>query len=339
MTPEPKVRLVPCDDRGRFDAFVAASPFGHIHQSYEWGQIKSGSGWKPLRYLAEKEGRVVAAVSLLKTRRRGVTVLYASRGPVVDYSDGELVRALLRELEGVARREKAHFLRVSPAVRADDASVAAALRDGGFLKARKPLQHTSTALLNLAGRSPDELLASFHEKTRYNIRVAAKNGVEVRRGGEADVAVFQSLLLKMSERQEVEIFPPEFFAAVYRELAPRSMAALYLAYWEGRPTGGIFILRFAGKAWYMWGGFDYAHRKRMPSYALHWAAIRDCLSEGMKVYDFQGMPENPAPGDPLWGIYNFKKGFRGEIVRWLGEWDKPFRWAPLYKAAHRLGAV
>ncbi len=89
----------------------------------------------------------------------------------------------------------------------------------------------------------------------------------------------------------------------------------------------------------MWGGFDYEHRKRMPSYALHWAAIQDCLRDGLKAYDFQGMPENPGPEDPLWGIYNFKKGFRGETVSWIGEWDRPVRLSPLYKAANRWGFV
>src|SRR6185312_8846119 len=101
------------------------------------------------------------------------------------------------------------------------------------------------------------LLASFHEKTRYNIRLAAKNGVEVRKGGAADIGIFHSLLTKMSERQDVEIFPPEFFEAVFSELVPRSMAALYIAECGGSPAGAIFNLRFAGKSWYMWGGFDY----------------------------------------------------------------------------------
>jgi peptidoglycan pentaglycine glycine transferase (the first glycine) len=336
---ETPMKLVPCVDRDRFDAFVAASPYGHVHQTFEWGEIKSRFGWEPLRFLAEKDGCVVGAVSLLKTKRRGVPMLYASRGPVVDYGDPALVRELLAKLAEVAIREKVYFLRLSPAAPDGDSAVVGALQETGYLLSRKPIQHTSTMILNLAGRTEADLLASFHEKTRYNIRLAAKNGVEVRAGGVGDIEVFHSLLKKMSERQGIEIFPPEFFTAVLSELVPRSMAVLYLATCGGRPAGAIFNLHFAGKSWYMWGGFDFQFRKEMPSYALHWSAIQDGLRLGLKVYDFQGIPENPTPQNPLWGIYNFKKGFRGDIVRWLGEWDLPARCAPLYKAARAIGAV
>lgn len=333
------MELIACADRDQFDGFVASSQYGHIHQTFEWGEIKSQFGWEPLRFLARHEGRIVAAVSLLKTTRRGVPLLYASRGPVIDYGRPELVAPLLAALADVARRENVFFLRVSPAVPNTDADVLSTLQNSGFLQARKPTQHTRTMLLPLSGRTAEELMGSFHEKTRYNIRLAAKNGVEVRQGGEADIPVFHGLLRKMSERQDVEIFPLEFFTAVHRALAPKQMAKLYLAYCEGRPAGAILILRCAGKAWYMWGGFDYEYRRQMPSYALHWAAIQDCLRDGLQVYDLQGMPEDPTPQDPLSGIYNFKKGFRGDVVRWLGEWDRPVRLAPLYRAASRLGLV
>jgi peptidoglycan pentaglycine glycine transferase (the first glycine) len=333
------IKLLACDDREKFNAFVASSPYGHIHQTFEWGEIKARSGWTPLRFLAEQDGRVVAAVSLLKTTRRGIPVLYASRGPIVDYANAGLAAEVLAKLGDVARRENVLFLRVSPAVPKSDATTLGVLESGGFLRARKPLQHTSTTCLSLAGRSAAELLGSFHEKTRYNIRLAAKNGVEVRKGSEADIGTLHALLLKTGERQSVETFPPEFFADVFRALAPKGMASVYLAYCGAEPAGAIFILRFAGKAWYMWGGFDYLYRQKMPSYAAHWAAIQDCLADGLSVYDFQGMPENPTPKDPLWGIYNFKKGFRGDMIQWIGEWDLPTRLAPLYRAANRLGVV
>jgi peptidoglycan pentaglycine glycine transferase (the first glycine) len=332
------MELVPCADRARFDAFVAASPNGHVHQTFAWGDVKAQFGWTPLRLVAEREGRVVAAVSLLKTTRRGIPVLYASRGPVADWGDRELAAGLLDALGALARREGVAFVRISPAVPAGDDATRALLAGGGWLRARKPLQHTATSVLRLEGRSPEELLASFHEKTRYNIRLAAKSGVEVRKGGEADLDVLHGMLVKTGERQGIETFPPGFFKAVHRALAPAGMAVPYLAYAEGRPAGGLLLLRLAGKAWYMWGGFDYEQRKRMPSHALHWTAIQDCLRDGVKTYDLQGMPEDPGD-DPLQGIHNFKRGFRGDDVSWIGEWDRPARLAPLYRAAHAWGLV
>jgi len=334
------MELKPCSDVGRFDEFVAASPYGHIHQTFEWGEIKSKFGWQPLRLAAMDDGRIVAAISLLKTTRFGVPIMYASRGPVLDYGDSGTLARIVPQLSEIARREKALFLRISPAVEHMDEGVAGVLEANAFVRAARPLQHTVTTRLTLAGRSADDLMKSFDKSTRYSIRGTAKNGLEVRKGaGDEDVEAFYALLQKTAERRKIGHFPLEFYKTVFRVLAPRGMGTLYLAYVEGRPAAGIFVMSFAGKAWSMWAGFDYELRKYNPNYALHWAAIVESLNSGLKVYDFQGIPDNPGPDSPMRGLYRFKLGFGGETLRWLGEWDVPGRFRPLYETANWLKLV
>jgi len=63
----------------------------------------------------------------------------------------------------------------------------------------------------------------------------------------------------------------------------------------------------------------------MPTYLLQWEAIRRARAAGCRVYDFWGAPEVFDETDPMWGVYRFKAGFRGQVVRTLGAWDYPAR--------------
>ena len=77
----------------------------------------------------------------------------------------------------------------------------------------------------------------------------------------------------------------------------------------------------------------------MPTYLLQWEAIRWAKQKGCKVYDMWGIPDFPegeledqfmTRSDGLWGVYRFKRGFGGKIVRTVGAWDRVYR-PMLYK--------
>ena len=63
---------------------------------------------------------------------------------------------------------------------------------------------------------------------------------------------------------------------------------------------------------------------------MRWAKARGCT-----IYDLWGIPDevgaNPdAYTEPeswgeggLWGVYRFKQGFGGQVVRYTGAWDMP----------------
>ena len=59
----------------------------------------------------------------------------------------------------------------------------------------------------------------------------------------------------------------------------------------------------------------------MPNYLLQWEAMRLSKALGCHTYDMWGGPDNFDESDPLWGVYRFKEGFNGQVVRHLGAWD------------------
>jgi peptidoglycan pentaglycine glycine transferase (the first glycine) len=97
-------------------------------------------------------------------------------------------------------------------------------------------------------------------------------------------------------------------------------------------------------AWYFYGASNDKERNRMPAYLLQWEAICWARSRGCELYDLWGVPdedketlenefENRYEG--LWGVYRFKRGFGGELVRWVGGFDKVFN-RPLYRLLGKI---
>src|SRR5512143_536402 len=96
-----------------------------------------------------------------------------------------------------------------------------------------------------------------------------------------------------------------------------------IAEFEGEPVAAIFVFRFAGRAYYLYGMSHTAHRDKMPNYLLQWEAMRRAKSLGCTLYDLWGAPDEFNERDPLWGVYRFKEGLGGQVVRTIGAWDYP----------------
>jgi lipid II:glycine glycyltransferase (peptidoglycan interpeptide bridge formation enzyme) len=112
------------------------------------------------------------------------------------------------------------------------------------------------------------------------------------------------------------------------------MGQALIAEYQGQPLGAVFLVKYGSKAIYMYGASTDQERNRMPNYLLQWEAIRWAKTAGCTVYDFWGAPNEFEEADQLWGVWRFKAGFNGEVVKHIGAWDYPARpfWYWMYTA-------
>lgn len=329
-----------------WDAFVASHRHAQFLQTSAWARLKARFGWETGRVAIGRDGALYGGASLLIRRAAGVGVAYVPRGPVVDWDDAAAVAATLAAVEVEARRRGAAVLRVEPEL-ADSFAAQALLRRHGFLPSPYTVQPPSTIVLSLAG---DEaaVLARMKSKWRYNVRLAERKGVTVRELARHELPLFQRLMDETGARDGFALHSPDYYAAAYDLLVPR-WGAFLLAEAEGQPLAALVVVACGATAWYVWGASAGRERQRMPNHALQWAAMRWARARGAQRYDFWGIPDElgrvavglaggSGAGTPvealpldleelpeagLWGVYRFKQGFGGDVVRHVGTWDKP----------------
>lgn len=96
-----------------------------------------------------------------------------------------------------------------------------------------------------------------------------------------------------------------------------------IAEFSGEPIAAVFIFGFSSKAYYLYGMSRENHREKMPNYLLQWEAIKLARDYGCLEYDLWGAPDEFNEMDPLWGVFRFKEGLGGIVIRTLGAWDYP----------------
>lgn len=322
-----------------WDAFVAAQPRPHILQTSLWGELKARFGWSADRLAVVRDGQIAAGALVLfrKLPMRLGTLAYIPKGPILDFDDDALSRELLGGFDQLLRRRRAILLKIEPDRLADHPfNVRAA--QFGFRTSPQTIQPPRTLMLNI-DRDDDAILAAMHPKTRYNIRLAAKKEVVVREAALDDLPAFNDLMQTTGERDGFAVHSAEYYRAAFELFVPRH-AQLFVATYEDRVIAGLFVFALGERAWYFYGASGEAERQRMPNHALQWTAIQWAKTRGCKEYDLWGIPDEDEAtleaeylnrSDDLWGVYRFKRGFGGKIVRFAGAYDRVYD-PILYKA-------
>lgn len=328
-----------------WNQLIANLPGAHILQTSEWAAVKAQTGWEPLPQLwRDAKGQVCAAALVLRRPLRlggfaaRLSVLYVPRGPLLDWRDAALRARVLDDLQALARKNGAIFLKIDP----DQAlgsgipgtpessdnpagqSLQSELQRRGWIYARDQIQFRNTVVLDLQG-DEEVWLARMKQKARYNLRLAQRKGVSVRKGTPADFAWIYRMYAETSLRDGFVIRPEAYYRQVWQTFYDQGMCIPLLAEVEGEIVAGVMVFVFAGRAWYIYGMSREAHRDKMPNYLLQWEAMRCAKAAGALVYDLWGAPEQFDESDSMWGVYRFKEGLGGAVVRTLGAWDYPSR--------------
>ena len=308
-----------------YEAFLQSHPKGHFSQSALWAKQKPAWKWCAIACRGS-DGRIKGSMAFLIRKIPFIhkAILYSCRGPVCDLDDRETFGELIAAAKELAKEQKAYVIKIDPDVPSDNTAFREMLKDFGFQtkdggKNFEAIQPKYVFRLYLNGRTEDELLASFHQKTRYNIRVAVKKGVEVRICGKEMVSDFARIMLETGVRDGFVTRPPEYFASMLDNLGEH--ARLYMAFHEGQPIAGTLAIHFGDKVWYLYGASSNEHRNLMPNYLLQWNMIKWAVETGCRLYDFRGVSGDLSEDNPLYGLYKFKKGFNGDFTEFVGEYD------------------
>lgn len=331
-------------EKEAFNAFIAASERGHVFQSWEWGELKKGDGWRPYRFIV-RDGTVIkaAATILEKILPGGYSVFHAPRGPVLDYSDAATLDFFFAALKRFcSSRRKAILLQIDPDIRQSDAAAKEQLIRNGFLHRPSGLfyitQPNHVFRLDISPAA-DVLYSRFSSSTRRNIRIAQNGKVEVEaRDDRAAVKIFYRLLALTGRRKHFLIRSFNYQKRIYESFIRNGYGKVFLAKYGGRYIAARLALKFGSKCWDMYAGSDRKHAELKASHLLVWEMINWARSSGCSVFDFRGAGSWDDPSHPDRGIYDFKAKFGPELIEFIGEYYFIFNSAlySKYESLHEL---
>ena len=296
-----------CQNKNDWEKSLNSATHHEFLQSWEWGEFQKSAGKEVLRLQvwdgSDVVGQMQGFVHNLGLRMRYLYV------PRINDQRSTISDQVLNYI-----RDKFIFARIEPAGEFEVS--------GEFnfekIKCRQP---QNTLILDIT-KSAEELLADMHSKTRYNIRLAEKKGVEIR--NEKNIDVFWKLNQETTDRNKFKSHDKKYYA----KMLEMDIAYQLTAYYEDTAIASYILIKHGDTLIYLHGTSSSQHRNVMAPYLLQWEAIKFGQEQKCKYYDFWGIAKTVSEygegvkcfnnfcwqeDHRLAGVTRFKVGFGGKV--------------------------
>lgn len=271
----------------------------HPLQSIAWGEFRSAMGIDVVRHHNWQ-------LTFHKIPYTSLTIGYFPKGPMP-------TRSMLKELTILGKQKRAIFIQIEPNA------------TGNFNLlplSHRPLFTKYTFILDLS-KSEDELLTSMHPKTRYNIRVAQKHGIEVKEDNSVSAfAEYLRLTKETTDRQGFYAHDDTYHQTMWQVMHKNNIARLFTASYQEKILTAWIVFVWKDTIYYPYGASSREHRDVMAPTLMLWEIARWAKKKGLKYFDLWGaLGPRPDEHDPWFGFHRFKQGFSPRLVEFAGSYD------------------
>jgi peptidoglycan pentaglycine glycine transferase (the first glycine) len=310
-------------DNAAWDAFVASGDPGSYLQLSGWSHVKAVNGWSDVRVLREDPSRpdatVGARVLLRRPRPLPWAFAYAPRGPITAHWTLDTPAAFTEAARSGlgALPSRISHLRIDPEIEADgpldqEGALRRSFRAAGW-RPSSPIQPNATRIIDLA---PDEetLWGDLRKKWRQYVNKARSAGITVSDAEGDALPEFYRVYRETADRAGFLIRTEQAYRDIWEAYRPTGNARLLFARRpDGEALATLFLVQAGTRVVEPYGGMTAEGGESRANYLLKWEAIRTSREHGATSYDLWGL----ATG----GIAQFKTGFGGREVRYIGAWD------------------
>jgi len=302
------MKLDEVTNKEQWDSQIGSQKMSQFLQSWGWGEFQQRLGRKI--WHLDLNGEYILVIKMPLPFNK--SYLYIPRTKV------EFDQAKISFLRDLAKEKGCIFIKIEP--------LNQALGNFGFKKV-KPVQPAKTLMLDLS-KSEDELLAEMHQKTRYNIHLAEKKGVNLKICQAEEFPIFYDLLVDTYRRKGKKLYDRDYFHKLYHD----HLTKIYCAEYKEKILCANMIVFYGDTVTYLHGGSSEKDKNIMAPHLLQWLTIKKAKELGFKYYDFWGIEERYP------GVARFKRGFGGFEVDYAGTWDLPLDklWYYLYKVVKKF---
>ncbi len=281
----------------------------HPLQSYEWGLFREKTGVKVVRF---DETPHPYQLTIHKLPYLPYRIGYLPKGPPI-------TQTMINTLYNYGKAHNIIFFQLEP-------DVVEKLSDHTpqfpFIKpSHHPLFTKHTFMIDLS-KTEDQLLASMHPKTRYNLKVAQKHKVVIKNDNSKEAFTeYLRLVEETTKRQGFYAHSLSYHKKMWETLSP-SIARLWTASYQGTIVAAWIIFLWKETMYYPYGTSSREFRNIMAPNLLLWEIIKWGKKHKYNYFDLWGaLGPNPDQNDPFYGFHRFKAGFSPELVTFIGSFD------------------
>lgn len=253
-------------------------------------------------------------------------ILTLHRIPFTNYKIGMYIKGItptgemLDKLKAAGKEKNLIFIKMEPNVQKEDKLVSLMKSKGAT--PGKTLFTPSTFWIDLTP-SEEDLMKGFSSKTRYNIRVAERNGVIVKEDN-SDTAFekYLELTKETVRRQGFFAHTEKYHRLMWNILKKAGIAHLFVANYQKQIITTWILFKWGNFLYYPYGASTEAHKNIMANNLIMWESIKFGKRMGLSTFDLWGRELGK-------GFTKFKEGYNPKVIEFLGTWDLVIN-KPLY---------
>lgn len=229
-----------------YEEFVSHNKDHHFMQSYDFGQIRREKNFIP-HYVGLKENNqlICAALLLEKKLIMNYCYFYSPRGYVIDFNNKELVATFTMYLKKYAKKMKAIFIKLDPAIKLHNIDIDGNIIEGvdnhhlidylaslgykhlGFNLGFEHEQPRFTFRINL-DKNWDDIYSNMHPTTKKILNKGNQYNLQIYKGTEKDIEAFYSTMIETSKREGIIQSPIEYYKLFYTIFNKDHLSDLYM---------------------------------------------------------------------------------------------------------------
>jgi len=313
-------RILTDQDKAKYDSLI-----NHPVQTWDWGDFQITQGHTLYRLgVFDDQDKMISAYSISfhkipKTKFSIGTIL---RGP-------EINDQTIEEVTKIAKKENALFIKFEPNVIqktfdnfGNDTVLLHPPHFHNLKKSPKVAFYPFTYLVDLT-KTEEQILESMHSKTRYNIRVANRYGVEVKeQTDDKGFEIYLKLLFDTTKRQGFYLHSEKYHRDLWKKLKDTGLIHIMLASYQNQVLSAFMIFNIKDQLFYPYGASLDINRQVMAPTLLMWEVIK--LGQKLKctTFDMWGcLGPHAKESENGYGFHRFKQGFGGQLVEYVGTYD------------------
>ncbi len=329
-------------------------------QTSNWGQLKEMTGWSRV-FVGVYDGSEFLAISMLlyKNILFGKKIFYSPRGILCDYNSFDILDFFTKEVNKYIKSMGGFLLKIDPLVSFCERDLNGLLigdsnnldlinylksvgfKHNGFTTGfSDDVQFRWSFYLDIVEK--EKIIQDMDKRCRRSIRRSDKYPYIIKEVDDDSIMDFKVIMEHTCSRHSCYDRSLDYYRQIKHILKDRAKLLIiyllrdeYLSSFkddklydivakEDREfipvTAGVFIID-KNFVHYVYGGTIKEYMRLCFQYKLQFLMINYAISNNISVYDFGGISGVFDKDSSDYGIYEFKRGFGGYVVEYIGEFD------------------